>query len=325
MALPLDPRPGPPRPDVLALREAGDIKGLMRLLSHLDSDIQWQVSRALAALGKDATGHLIEELDNHDPKVRLGIIEALGDIGDPAAVRPLIHLLGEETGIEIRWAIALALGNAGDAAAIPPLVQTLQDPDKYVRFGAAMSLERLAWEPAGDEERAFYLIAKQEWESLPALGPRATHPLLWATRDGDPSIRAKAVNLIGEIGDARGADACGLVLRDPDGEVRWRAILAFPRCGVPLMHLPLGFVRHPRTGKSPLVAALLNLFFLGLGYSYLERWYGLFIFQVNMTAVVLASLVLGPFLPSLASYTLSTLFAVQTWFLARRIAEERMG
>ena len=176
--------------------------------------------------------------------------------------------------------------------------------------------------PGGE---AFLLIARQEWDSLPALGAEATHPLLWATRDGDPSIRARAVDLLGELGDARGADVCELVLRDPDSEVRWRAILSLPRCGIPLMHLPLGLVRRPRVGKSPAIAALLNLFFLGLGYSYLERWYGLVIFQVNLTAIVLASLVWGPVLPALASYSLSALLAVQTWLSARGIAEKGMG
>jgi hypothetical protein len=203
-------------------------------------------------------------------------------------------------------------------------VEALRDPDKYVRLGAAMALGRLGWEPDG-EDRALLLVARQEWDSLPALGASATNPLLWATRDPDPGIRIRAVEALGALGDARGADACDLVLRDPDGEVRWRAVLAFPRCGVPLMHLPLGLVRRPRTWKSPVVAALLNLFFLGLGYSYLERWYGLVLFQVNLTCVVVASLVVGPLYPSIASYTLSALLAVQTWFLARRLARERMG
>jgi HEAT repeat protein len=315
-------RPAPP--DISSLREAGDIDGLIALLSHPDTRVQEQAASALATLGARATRYLIGELDDFDPKVRLGIVEALGDIGDPSAVPSLVELLSVEKSGEVRWAITLALGNTGDPDAAIPLLQALRDPDKYVRFGTAMALGRLGWQPSG-EDRAYLLIARQEWDSLPALGADATHPLLWATRDRDPSIRARAVDLLGSLGDARGADACDLVLRDPDSEVRWRAVLAFPKCGIPLMHLPLGLVRRPRTWKSPAVAALLNLFFLGLGYSYLERWYGLLIFQVNMTAVVVASLAVGPLSPYLASYTLSAFFAVQIWFLARRLAAERMG
>jgi HEAT repeat protein len=312
-------------PDIPGMKEAKDVPGLVRLLSHPDTGIQWKAAEALGALGKPALDDLVRELAHPDSRVRLGIIEAVGEIGDPRAVRPLVRLLGEEKSREVRLAAALALGNTGDAAAATTLVQALRDPDKYVRFGAATALGKLGWQPASGEEQALLLIARDEWDSLPALGAAAVHPLLWATRDVDPAIRAKAVGSLGTLGDARGADACDLVLRDPDSEVRWRATLALPKCGIPLKHLPLGLVRRPRAGKNPFIAALLNLFFLGLGYSYLERWYGLVIFQVNMTAIVLASLVWGPFLPSLASYSFSALFAVQTWFLARRIAKERMG
>jgi HEAT repeat protein len=49
-------------------------------------------------------------------------------------------------------------------------VHTLQDPDKFVRLGAAMALGRLGWTPAGDEEQALLHIAKQEWSSLPSTG-----------------------------------------------------------------------------------------------------------------------------------------------------------
>jgi HEAT repeat protein len=311
-------------PDINSFVEAGDTRGLIRLLSHPDPDTQWRAAEALGALGGPALDDLIRELGHHDTRVRLGIIEALGDIGDPRAAPALQGILSGDPGSEIRWATALALGNLGDTGAIPPLVKALGDPDKYVRFGAALALDRLAWDPGTDEEKALLLIAKQEWPSLPSLGAGATHPLLQATRDRDPGIRARAVDTLGELGDARGAEACDHALRDPDGGVRWRATLAFPRCGIPLMHLPMGLVRRPRIGKSPFIAALLNLFFLGLGYSYLDRWYGLVIFQVNLTAIVLASLVWGPLIPYLASYSLSTVFAVQTWFSARGIAEEGM-
>ncbi|HUK93122.1 MAG TPA: HEAT repeat domain-containing protein, partial [Methanomicrobiales archaeon] len=311
--------------DIPSMKDAGDIQGLLRLLSHPDPDTRWKAAEALGSLGEQALEDLLGEVDHHDPEVRLGVIEALGEIGDPRAVRPLLAILAGDPDGEIRWATALALGNLGGTHAIPGLVNALGDPDKYVRFGAAVALETLAWEPDSEEDRARSLIAKQEWSSLPFLGTPATLPLAEAARDRDPAIRARAVETLGEIGDPRGAGACGLVLRDPDSGVRWRATLASPGCGIPPMHLPLGLARRPRTGKSASIAALLNLFFLGLGYSYLDRWYGLVIFQLNLTAVVLASLVVGPLLPSLASYSLSAAFAVQTWFSARRMAEGGMG
>jgi hypothetical protein len=308
-------------PDIPSMKEAKDARGLIRLLAHRDPDIQWRAAEALGSLGEPALEELLRGLGHRDVRVRLGIIEALGGIGDPRAVRPLIGLLSGDTSSEIRWATALALGNLGDTGAVGALGDALKDPDKYVRLGAAMALERLGREPPGGEERALFLIARQDWSSLPALGPQASEPLLRATRDRDPGIRARAVGILGEIGGPGARGACDTVLRDPDGEVRWRATLAFPRCGIPLMHLPMGLARRPRHGKSPVIAAFLNLFFLGLGYNYLDRWYGFLLFQLNLTAIVLASLVWGPLLPYAASYTLSAPFAVQTWYAARRMEE----
>jgi HEAT repeats len=311
-----------PVPDIAAMRDAGDTRGLIRLLGHPDPDTRWRAAEALGTSGAAALEDLLRELGHHDTVVRLGIIEALGDIGDPRAAPPLLGILSADRSDELRWAAALALGNLGDPGAVPALTAALLDPDKYVRLGAAMALGKLGWEPANAEERAGLLIARQEWASLPALGPRATGPLLRASRDRDPGIRASAVGALGETGGAGAKEACDPALRDPDGEVRWRATLAFPRCGIPLMHLPMGLARRPRPGKSPAVAAFLNLLFLGLGYNYLGRWYGFLIFQLNLTAIVLASLVLGPLLPYAISYTLSAPVAVQTWYLARRMGEE---
>jgi hypothetical protein len=129
------------------------------------------------------------------------------------------------------------------------------------------------------------------------------------------------VRVLGEIGGPGSVAACDTILRDPDDEVRWTATLAFPRCGIPLMRLPMGLALRPRPGKSPAVAAFLNLFFLGLGYNYLGGWYGFLLFQVNLTAIVLASLVIGPLIPYALSYSISALVAIHTWFLAKRLQE----
>jgi hypothetical protein len=312
-----------PVPDIPSLREMGDTRALIRLLDHPDPDIQWRAAEALGALGEHALKDLLRELGHHDVRVRLGIIEALGDIGDPRALQPLLGILTGDRSSEVRWATALALGNLGDRGAVPALTWALEDPDKYVRFGAALALGRLGWEPGDGTERGTFLIARQEWAALPPLGPQAAGPLARATRDRDPGIRARAVEILGETGGPGAVEACDPVLRDPDDEVRWRATLAFPGCGIPLMRLPLGLARRPRAGKSPAVAAFLNLLFLGLGYNYLGRWYGFLIFQLNLTAIVLASLVMGPFIPYLVSYTFSAIVAAQTWHMARRM-QDRM-
>ena len=180
--------------DVLALKNAKDVPGLIRYLNHRNSEIQWQAADALGTLGSDAVVPLIYVLDNGYKSVRIGAIEALGAIRDPRSVRPLAHLLKHDPAIEVRWIAALALGEIGDSTAIPPLVESLRDKERYVRYGAARSLELLHWIPRDDTEKAYYAIALQNWPVVKNIGKSATGPLADIFRDPDPATRVKIVN-----------------------------------------------------------------------------------------------------------------------------------
>jgi hypothetical protein len=107
-------------------------------------------------------------------------------------------------------------------------------------------------------------------------------------------------------------------LKDPSSTVRWKAILAAKKCGVPVTHLPRGLSKRPRTGQNPWAAALLNFLFLGLGYNYLGYWWGFLVFMSYMSILVLSQMEWGPFVPYLIVYPVTALFAVQTFFLAKR-------
>jgi hypothetical protein len=107
-------------------------------------------------------------------------------------------------------------------------------------------------------------------------------------------------------------------LKDPSSTVRWKAILAAKKCGVPVTHLPRGLSKRPRKGQNPWAAALLNFLFLGLGYNYLGYWWGFLVFMSYMSILVLSQMEWGPFVPYLIVYPVTALFAVQTFFLAKR-------
>ena len=77
-------------------------------------------------------------------------------------------------------------------------------------------------------------------------------------------------------------NSCKQVLRDPDEHVRWSGVLSSQRCGVPLSHLPLELSQRVRTGKSVIGATILNFFFLGVGYDYLGKWWGLLVLEIYM-------------------------------------------
>jgi len=298
-------------PDIEALKAAQDTKGLIRLLGHMNFDIQWRSADALGSLGTAATLPLIAVLDHENIAVRLGAIEALGTIRDRRALKPLTFLLEHDQNAEVRWVAAIALGSLGIPEATGPLIRALKDPDRYVRYGAAQALRTLSWEPANDTDRAYYTIALEEWTETACLGVAATGPLIESLRDHDPASREK-------ICDPRAHRACELLLKDPDSTVRWKATLAAKKCGVPVTRLPWGLSKRPRTGQNPYAAAVLNFLFFGQGYNYLGYWWGSLVFMSYLSILVLTQLQLGPFVPYLIAYPVTALFAVQTFFIAKK-------
>jgi HEAT repeat protein len=308
-------------PDVSAMKTAGDVPGLIRLLNHRNMDVQWLAADALGSLGDRAIAPLIRVLESRHKAARIGAVEALGVLRDPLTVSPLVHVLAHDEAVEVRWVAALALGEIGDPVAIPALVDALLDRERYIRFGAARSLDRLLWLPENDAERAYYSIALQDWKSVKQMGRAATGPLVDLLRDPDAATRAKLIGLLGEIGDPGAQKACEAALKDQDEMVRWTAVLAAKKCQVPATHIPWGVSKRPRTGQNPWAAAILNFFFIGLGYNYLGYWWGFLVFMSYMSVIVLAQLGSGPFLPYLIAYPITALFAVQTFYLAKKMPD----
>jgi hypothetical protein len=250
--------------------------------------------------------------------VRIGAIEALGDIKSPRSVEPLLQTLANDKSNEVRWVAALALGEIGDIRAIPALVRALSEEDRYVRYGSAKALEQIGWSAETDQESAYYYIALQEWDAVKKMGNSATGPLIDMLKEQHPTIRTQIVEILGSIGSIEAKRSCERVLRDPDADVRWRAVLLSKRCGVPTSQLPIGLSKRPRTGPSRFGATLLNFFFLGLGYDYLGRWWGLLVLEIYLMLVLLGQLRFGAFLTFVILFPITAIFATQTFFMAKR-------
>jgi hypothetical protein len=307
--------------DVAARKAARDVPGLVRLLHDRNPDIQWQAADALGSLGSLALPLLIQELDSRHVASRIGAVEALGAIGDPRAVRHLADVMEHDRNIEVRWVAALALGRIGDPAAIPPLLFALHDPERYIRSSAAMSLDRLGWTPGNETETAYRAIALQDWDAIKRLRIAATGPLTERLSDPDPKIRALVIDLLGMIGDPRAQQACRAGLQDPDAEVRWAAVITAKKCRVPVAQIPWGISKRQRTGQNPWAAGILNFLFVGLGYNYLGYWWGFLVFMSYTSILVLAQLEAGPFLPYIIAYPITALFAVQTFYMAKKMQD----
>jgi hypothetical protein len=318
MNLPSLLRPG--IPDIEAMKGRRDIPGLISALRHPETDIQWRAAAALGSFGPDAIRELIGGLSTRNRAVKLGIIEALGEIRDPLAVEPLIRNLRDPSA-EVRWEAALALGEIGDGRATGPLLPGLRDPDRYVRYGTALALRKLGWTPAKDEEAAYLHLGLQDWAGLAALGPPAVPALGLALKDREKTVRRKAVEVLGEIGDRAAIPALLRGLRDPDDEVRWQAVLAGPRCGIAPMYLPRGLSQRPRVRKNPVVAGFLNLVLPGQGYLYLGWWWGVLVFQVDITATLWLFATAGDQPTYGILLPLYVILAAHAWYLAGRMPE----
>jgi len=307
-------------PDIGAMKAGKNYRGLIKALRHKNLDIQWQASGALADLGTEGMDHLLSALNARNKDIRLGVIEALGEIRDPRAVEPLIGLLKDKDN-EVRWEASLALGELADPRAINPLEDALRDPDRYVRYGSAVALEKMGFFPDERSRRAYLFAGKQEWDTLEGMGKDAVPALDTAAKDNDASVRLVAVRTLGRIGEEKAIPILYRAIRDPDDRVRWEAVMASQKCGISPRYLPRALARRPRTRKNPNVAAFLNFVLPGIGYFWLGKWWGVMIFQIDTYATVFLANELG--LINALDYLLPlyAIVAIHAWYIARQMPD----
>jgi hypothetical protein len=309
------------KPDTDLMVRNRDINGLIRVLSSRNPEIQASAVHALGRLGSDATEALVLALKKKNRNLRLGVIGALAEIKDARAVSSLTGIIRDPSS-EIRWQAAIALGEIGDSAAAPAILEALQDTDKYVRYGSAISLVKIGHKPVNETEWAWYCAGMQEWDKVTELGSHALPPLENLLRDKDSEVRIKAVKTLGEIGDRQAGPALIRSLGDENRQVRWEAVLASQKCGVPPMYLPRGLCNRPRMKKNPLVAGFLNFLLPGLGYGYLGKWWGIMIFQIDITLTVWLFKISGEANSYSLLFPFYLLLGIHAWYITKMMPEE---
>ena len=184
------------------------------------------IAKRYSEIGDErAVEPLIQALKDKDSDVREVAAEVLVKIGEPA-VEPLIQALKDENQF-VRWGAALALGEIGDERAVEPLINALKDEDSDVRMEAAEALDQMGWKPGYATEKAYYLVAKKEWDEAVKLGEPAVEPLINALKDKE------AAEALVKIGDERAVEPLINALKDEDSGVRWEAAEALVKIGEP--------------------------------------------------------------------------------------------
>jgi len=310
----------PERPDIRRLKAEKDIHGLIRALTYKDLEIQWQAAEALGEMGTEGINHLLDALQSRNKHIKLGVMEALGEIKAREAVQPLTNALHDPDN-EVRWEAALALGEIGDDQAIPSLVEALKDRDRFVRYGAAVALDKFQWQPDTDTLHAYLHLGKQEWKEMIGIGEAAIEPLGVALTDPDSEIREKSVKALGAIGSGKAIPMVYRSLRDANDNVRWNAVKAAPHVGLSLAYLPRGLSLRPRLRKNPYIAGFLNFVLPGMGYFYLGKWWGIIIFQIDVYATTLVFTTNGEFSTYGINYPVYFLLAAHAWYMATKMPD----
>jgi len=196
---------------------------------------------------------LLRMLRMEDPAMREHAATALGELGNVAAVLPLIDVILNDRVAGVREHACTALGVLGDARASTALGEVvLRDPNPSVREHAAIALRELRNEAAvlplidvilNDRNAR---AREHACEALGGLGDdRATTPLIEVMRtDPDERVREHAATALGQLGDRRSYDVLLATMSGSD-VVRVRAHAAYA----------LGLLGDTRA-LDPLLAAL---------------------------------------------------------------------
>ncbi len=256
------------------IKDPTSAQSLLPLLEHSDSNISQAAIEALGALkAREAVPGLIRLLDA-DLWLQFAAVAALGEIGDPRAVQPLLDAIPNEMLAE---PAVDALGRIGEPEALPRLLAHLADherlplrdqllkacaaileqhpapPSVFTRFRRKLDEEKRepalleylgallhSNEPALSRAAESLTLAAQLEKLYPAVVQRALSP--------DPEEARWTAALCRKYERTVRA-ALGDLLRNPDARVRRGALLCAPAdpiavsIVVPLLHDPDSDVR----------------------------------------------------------------------------------
>jgi len=218
-------------PDIKKLTKKRNLQGLIHALHHKDPKIQYDAAEALGEIGDiQAIKPLITALTQNELSgVRWKAAEALSKIGVPA-VDALIGAL-RHSDDDVRWKAAIALGEIGDRRAIGPLISLLCDEDRFVKSRAAYALG--------------------------LIGEPAVEPLICALREGDGNLRWGAAIALGKIRDLRAIEPLIRALADKYENVRAESAMSIAAIGKPALEPLLRFLRDSdRSIRIEVVTAL---------------------------------------------------------------------
>jgi len=186
---------------------------LMQELEHPTSTVK---ERTLTCLGRMKCRAALEPiakiLTTGSRSEQALAAEALGEIGERAALDLLLQALLTDKDSSVREAAAKALGKIGDVNATNGLVQALVDSDGNVRKAAFGALRALNWQPVTAREKVYAWISDDKPEDVLSFGKEVAPVVLELLGHDISAIKSKAMQLAGKLKLAEAIDPISNIL-----------------------------------------------------------------------------------------------------------------
>ncbi len=218
------------------LAEIGGPIAASHMLGLVKSDDWWVRKRVVEALSKikdpASVDPLLEQLAiEKDPKIKITLIQTLGEIGNAKAAHKILpHLIDDD--MIVRQMVVEAMEKTADANIVPNLIELMKEADVNVRRSGAEILDKI--KDPSTAEMLIKCLKDNDWwvreiatDALSDLsGMDINQKVLKLCSSPDENVRRAAVEFFNRIKYPPAFDALVERLKDSDWWVREKAIQA---------------------------------------------------------------------------------------------------
>jgi len=223
---------------------------LVKALDDADTNVRVAAAENLGKIGDPrALPHLLAVLEGAEVWLKFTVLDALALIGAPVPLESLVPLLRESL---LKRATYDCLGVLGDAGCLPLLLQGVQEKAKKAREAAVVALVRVRGRLSSQDLAA----ALVDLPLKELKGSAAAKDLIDSLRSEDPAVVESLIQVIGIMGDERGA--LGLLRVSCTERLRGGCLEAFRRIGDPLMPVLLDHFPVAAAAERAVIAHLIG-------------------------------------------------------------------